>query len=286
MPTMLKQQSDRFVCVLQRHLGLYISAATAHFDSIVAAGGTVTECERLGDTLAHKANHNTAHKWTVFAWRDAEAASTGGVVYQGDKSKGQIHYSRFCASTVPDIIKLDSDDGGSLPELGEIKNYSWCKTAGMRTGAPEGVVRMNGHSYLCGNTEERLKYKVKGTRRRGLAAMGAFNHRTGAGFIKAKRGDYWDAIEKRKGRVHLLVHESLGGMSPMTARRLRRLARLAKERGTDGTDYTRSYTARGFVPYYAQLISSTIVMNGAAGIIGQIKKEARRGLGDRACGAL
>ena len=72
----------------------------------------------------------------------------------------------------------------------------------------------------------------------------------------------------------------------MTARCLRRLARLAKERGTDGTDYTRSYTARGFVPYYAQLISSTIVMNGAAGIIGQIKKEARRGLGDRACGAL
>ena len=240
-----------------------------------------------GDTLAHKANHNTAHKWTVFAWRDAEAASTGGVVYQGDKSKGQIHYSRFCASTVPDIIKLDSDDGGSLPELGEIKNYSWCKTAGMRTGAPEGVVCMNGHSYPCGNTEERLKYKVKGARRRGLAVMGSFNHRTGAGYVAAKRGDYRDAIEKRKGRVHLLVHETLGGMSPATARRLRRLARLAKERGTDRTDYTRSYTARCFVPYYAQRISHAIVMNGAAGILSQIKKKsAGSGLGGRACGAL
>lgn len=99
------------------------------------------------------------------------------------------------------------------------------------------------------------------------------------------------ARDERSSRstVHLLVHETLGGMSPATARRLRRLARLAKERGTDRTDYTRSYTARCFVPYYAQRISHAIVMNGAAGILGQIKKKsAGSGLGGagRACGAL
>ena len=69
-------------------------------------------------------------------------------------------------------------------------------------------------------------------------------------------------------------------------RRRCRLARLAKERGTDRTDYTQSYTARCFVPYYAQRISHAIVMNGAAGILGQIKRSAGPGLGGRARGAL
>ena len=42
-----------------------------------------------------------------------------------------------------------------------------------------------------------------------------------------------------------------------------------------------------FVPYYAQRISHAIVMNGAAGILSQIKKKsAGSGLGGRACGAL
>ena len=60
---------------------------------------------------------------------------------------------------------------------------------------------------------------------------------------------------------------------------------------TDGVSpdviVVRSYTARCFVPYYAQRISHAIVMNGAAGILGQIKKKsAGSGLGGRACGAL
>lgn len=38
----------------------------------------------------------------------------------------------------------------------------------------------------------------------GLAVMGSFNHKTGAGYVAAKRGDYRDAIEKRKGRVHVV----------------------------------------------------------------------------------
>ena len=53
-------------------------------------------------------------------------------------------------------------------------------------------------------------------------------------------------------------------MSPYAARRLRRLARGASDNGTDGTEYTRSNTARSFVPYFAQRIS-TCVMEGAKG---------------------
>ena len=103
-----------------------------------------------------------------------------------------------------------------------------------------------------------------GTRARGHAAAGKFNHTDGSGYVAPHAGDYRDAINNRKATVHLLVHEAtLGSMSPYAARRLRRLARDASDNGTDGTDYTRSYTARSFVPYFAQRISTACVMEGA-----------------------
>ena len=115
--------------------------------------------------------------------------------------------------------------------------------------------------------EERLKHRVLGTRERGLKASGKFNHATGVGHVPYHSGDYEDAIKNRKARVWLLSHETLGGMSPATSRLFRRLGREAARSGTDGTDYTKSYTARSYVPYYAQKISGAIVMNGAQGIL-------------------
>ena len=49
-----------------------------------------------------------------------------------------------------------------------------------------------------------LKYGVLGTRRRGMPALGAFNHTTGEGHVAAHRGDYYDAIENCKAAVHLV----------------------------------------------------------------------------------
>ena len=85
-------------------------------------------------------------------------------------------------------------------------------------------------------------------------------------------GDYKDALINRKARVHLLVHETLGGFSPHAARRLRLVVRAAAKHGHDATDYTRSYTARSFVPHYAQRISSACVLHGAAGMIKYLSK--------------
>ena len=75
----------------------------------------------------------------------------------------------------------------------------------------------------------------------------------------------------------------LGGFSPHAARRLRRHGRAAALLGQDSTDYTRSYTARSFVPpalrtqrKIAHLISPIGLMHGAAGIIhclGQLRTE-------------
>jgi len=128
-----------------------------------------------------------------------------------------------------------------------------------------------GAAYPFGNTEERLKHKVLGTRQRGIATSGPYNHKDGSGFVRAALGDYHDAILNRKARVHLLVHETLGGFSPYAARHLRLLGRIAEASGTDATDYSRSYTAHSFVPFYAQRICSACVMHGAAAILRGIR---------------
>ena len=51
--------------------------------------------------------------------------------------------------------------------------------------------------------------------------------------------------------------------------------REAATLGHDATDYNRSYTARSFVPYYAQRMSNAIVINGAQGILNGINKLRR-----------
>ena len=100
----------------------------------------------------------------------------------------------------------------------------------------------------------------------------AFNHRDGSGYVKANYGDYGDAIRNRKAKVLLLGHENSGGMSAFTAKQLYRLGREAKEHGHDTTDYHRSHTARSFVPFYSQRMSTAFVMHGAKGILKGLKK--------------
>ena len=118
----------------------------------------------------------------------------------------------------------------------------------------------NGGRYLGGNTEEGLKHRVFGTRRRGVPALGPYNHADGTGYVARHSGDYHDCIENRKARLHLITFESgLGGLLPYGAQRLRRCGRRAKASGADPTDYTVSPTARSFVPFYAQRLSATCV---------------------------
>ena len=143
--------------------------------------------------------------------------------------------------------------------------------AGLTKGR-EGPTEYVGHEYSMGNTEEPLKWRVLGTRQRAVPAAGPYDHKTGTGYVKAHRGDYADAICNRKARVKLLCHEIFGGMSSYAARHLRRLARDAARGGADATDYTLSATARSFVPFYAQRISSNIVMHGARNALDRIKR--------------
>ncbi len=141
-----------------------------------------------------------------------------------------------------------------------------------------------GGTHSFGNTEEKAKIKVLGTRQRGIPSMPPFDHKTGEGFVESVLGDYCDALINRKARANLLVFENLGGFSPHSARRLRRHGRAAATLGQDSTDYSRSYTARSFVPHFSQRISSGSVMHGAAGIIKCLGKLRAERLEARAAG--
>ena len=184
---------------------------------------------------------------------------------------GRAYYHQYNNTYVPDVVTTSGADGGR-PELHEIKNYSCFVHA---TTAHPACTTLNGHEYGMGNTSERLKHRVLGTRQRGIPAQGKFNHATGAGYVPFHAGDYVDAIKNKKATTQLLVHETLGGMCPYSSRRLRRLARDAATSGCDATDYTLSSTACSFVPYDAQRISSAIVMNGAQGLLDAVLRARR-----------
>ena len=228
------------------------------------AGETVSEEDRLGDHFQHNANHSTAHKWLVVNWRTAFAKASDNTVLMGDKGKGKAAYAEWNDCYIPDVVSIGEDE----TTLGEIKNYS--AIVKPSTNAPA-CTSLNGHVFAFGNTEERLKYKVLGSRRRGRVVDGPFNHRDGSGYVKANYGDYGDAIRNRKAKVLLLGHENSGGMSAFAAKQLYRLGREAKEHGNDSTDYQRSHTARSFVPFYAQRMCTAIVMHGAKGILKGLK---------------
>ena len=76
----------------------------------------------------------------------------------------------------------------------------------------------------------------------------------------------------------------LGGVLPFGAKRLRRKGREAKASGADPTDYTISPTARSFVPYYAQRLSTASVMYSARGIQLSLKNKVGSRLSGAAAG--
>ena len=74
----------------------------------------------------------------------------------------------------------DDDDGGR-PELDEIKNYSPFVT----TKNSNALTTNTGARCIGGNTRERLKLRVLGTRKRNHPADGPFDHTNNAGFVPA-----------------------------------------------------------------------------------------------------
>ena len=104
----------------------------------------------------------------------------------------------------------------------------------------------NNYIHALGNTEEELVRTVLGVAQRGTPADDAFDHSTGAGYVKAHAGQYDDAINVKGNTVLLLISEIFGGVNGTSLRFLTRLAHLAK-----GADDAPRYDRAGrVVPYF------------------------------------
>ena len=68
--------SSAFVVILQRRLGLYLTALKATLDARAASGGAVTEYHRLGDADINAANKTARHNAALHATFHALKAVT------------------------------------------------------------------------------------------------------------------------------------------------------------------------------------------------------------------
>ena len=127
-----------------------------------------------------------------------------------------------------------------------------------------------GHLYGCGNTEERLRLENLGCAARGHPSLGYFDHSTGRGWVRARRGCYHDGIFNKRNTVDVILHETIGGgFSPPGVSRICSLSRKA----ASGTDRTR-YTSRrpiscpiSYKKHHTQRLSLNVVKGDAAGIL-------------------
>ena len=123
-----------------------------------------------------------------------------------------------------------------------------------------------GHKYAFGSTEERLRLENLGCIERGHPSQGPFNHRTGHGWVRERRGLYYDALYVKRGVVDLVLHETIGGgFSPPAVAKMHRLSRSA----ASGVDRTR-YTSKRHISYkshHTQRISLGIVKSDGRAIL-------------------
>ena len=115
-----------------------------------------------------------------------------------------------------------------------------------------------GHKYAFGSTEERLRLENLGCVERGHPSQGYFNHRTGRGWVRGRRGLYDDALYVKRSVVDIVLHETIGGgFSPPAVAKMHRLSRAAAS-GADRTRYT-SKRQISFKSHHTQRMSLGIV---------------------------
>ena len=111
-------------------------------------------------------------------------------------------------------------------------------------------------------TEERLRLENLGCTERGHPCQGPLNHRTGRGWVRARRGLYDDALYVKRHVVDLVLHETIGGgFSPPAVAKINRLSRSAAS-GIDRTRYTSRRRDISYKSHHTQRISLAIGKGG------------------------
>ena len=95
-----------------------------------------------------------------------------------------------------------------------------------------------------------------------------FDHTTGKGYVQERRGDYYDALVVKKGRVIPMIIEVFGGITSHALAHIGHLARRAKgKQSRDATKYGRSRTStKSFFVHHTQRMSLAAQLHDAIAI--------------------
>ena len=234
--------------VMQRHLGLHLSALKPTLEELHEAG--LEAGDYFGDKDTNDADHNRRHNGGMRGWYDAITAVATSQTVLGDKTNAAKtkQFNDFNDGHVVDIAEIGAGDSGE-----DVCNEFKCFTALKKTSSAASV----GHKIGFGNTEGEARIANLGCKARGRPGDGPFDHKTGKGHVKFKKGEYHDALTVKRNEVCLLLHENLGGgFSPPAAHKIRRLGRKARS-GIDRTPY-KTDRKISFVSYHTRSISMNI----------------------------
>jgi len=259
--------SPLFIVMLQRRLGLQLSEAAAVCDAEERAGLAV---DRLGDDLANAGEYSRRHNACLRAIRDMVAAVAIGQIVLGDKEDA-ARTAFLNEGHVVDVAEIGGDEDTGADVLYEVKCKSPLKqhfSCGRGSAAHGGAPASMGRKIGFGSTEEEERVRILGCKERGLPRQGPMDHATGKGWVAAKKGDYHDALTKKRSRVVAAVIEATGGQSPALRAEMRRLEQRAKGAGaSDRTKYgTSRCSARSYVVHHTQRISLAAAMYDAMAI--------------------
>jgi len=262
-------RTDEFRCGLQRRLGLWISSYVATVRALHANG---VPADFFGDYADGRANHRRRHDTTLRCWYDAASAVAAGPVILGDKENSAAT-AHFNVGHVVDMAEPGAGDGGTdrCSELKVVSGLRAKHEAGLGSSANGGTPANVGHLFAFGNTEERLRLENLGCEPRGHPSQGYFDHATGRGWVKGRRGYYHDSLFNKRNTTDVLLHESLGGgYAPPAVARIRRYARAAQA-GVDRTRYT-SRRRISYISHHTQRASLGIVKADSRGILDSLGK--------------
>ena len=268
--------TDSYLTMLQRKLGLYCSVVYASYVAQARLGRPVGQHEYLGDAAVNNLSKTVRHNEGLWALHRAMkcASKLNASIRLGDqgggtaagKARATAEHAHLNAGYIPDMYRV-----GSPHELWEFKCYSPYKpkpalgNGSARCGGAPSTA--DGNLFAHGNTLEYLRTKVYGLDVRGSPDQPALNRETGVGRVDAKPGDYSDALGKGS-LVHLMSIESTGAMSPDLVKTLKALDKLARSPdGHDATPYgTARHSTHSFFQYHSSALSLAVQLADARSI--------------------
>ena len=253
---------------LERRGGLDLACAKALNDEEEANGVVV---ERKGDKDSNSGEYNRRHHGVMNATAAMVRAVAVGQVALGDKAN-KAATDLVNETCVVDVVELQGDESTGADVSYEIKCAApLVQTApkGRGTRKTGGKPASVGHLYRFGSTEEKLRLKILGCRRRGRKQDGPLDHSTGKGWVERAKGDYYDAIHVKKHPTTLVATESSGAVSPDGVAYLRRLTRVVRTPDvSDTTIYGVSRAStQSFFRHHLAAWSAAIVITDARTVI-------------------